>query len=64
MDYMFLWEKGYKSNTINNLSFKELNSSIREIGKKKKSTIYCYEASQDVYLTFSTLMVYSLIATP
>lgn len=39
MDYMFLWEKGYKSNTINNLGFKELNSGIREIGTKMSTAM-------------------------
>lgn len=30
---MSLWEEGYKTNAINNLSFKELNLGIREIEK-------------------------------
>lgn len=54
MDYMFLWEKGYKSNTINNLSFKELNSGVRDI---ERNTISCHGESKDMFLTFSTLIM-------
>lgn len=39
MDYMSLWEKGYKRNTINNLSFKQLNSGIREVEKKMSTAM-------------------------
>lgn len=61
IDYIFLWDKGYKSNAINNLSHKELNRSTRKASEIKDSTLN--GKLRDIYLEFFILTVQSCCHT-